>query len=70
MALEDRVAVALLVERELVLEARAAASAHADAQAGERHVGVLGSRNSRTFSAPLSVREIIAIKSVAGNGVP
>ena len=41
MALEDGVGVALLVEGELVLEARAAAAAHADPQAREGHVGVL-----------------------------
>src|SRR3954447_23998493 len=34
VALEDHVAFAVLVERELVLEARAAPTAHADAQAG------------------------------------
>ncbi len=42
MVLEDVVAVALVVEGELVLEARAAAAAHADAQAGGRDVGALG----------------------------
>src|SRR3954452_11340626 len=42
VVLEDRVAVALVVEGEVVLEAGAAAAAHADAQAGERQVGVLG----------------------------
>ena len=42
-----RVAVALLVEGELVLEARAAAAAHADAQAGEGRVGVLRSPGTR-----------------------
>ena len=42
MALEDGVVLALLVEGELVLEARAAASAHPDAQPRERHVGTLG----------------------------
>ena len=40
--LEDLVAVALLVERERVLEARAAAAAHADAQAGRLDLGALG----------------------------
>ena len=43
MVLEDRVAVALLVEGELVLEARAAAAAHADAQAGRRTASSLAS---------------------------
>ena len=41
VVLEDRVAVALLVERQVVLEARAAATAHAHPQAGRLHVGVL-----------------------------
>src|SRR4051794_3569867 len=36
VALEDHVTVAVLVERELVLEARAASTPHADAQAGRR----------------------------------
>ena len=36
VVLEDDVAVRLVVEGELVLEARAAAAAHADAQAGGR----------------------------------
>ncbi len=39
--LEDRVAVALLVEGELVLEARAAAATDADAQTGADVIGVL-----------------------------
>src|ERR687887_2481654 len=39
--LEDRIAVALLVEGELILEARAAAAAHADAQAGTGEVQAL-----------------------------
>ena len=56
MVLEDRVAVALLVEGELVLEAGAAAAAHADAQAGRADVGLWEARNSRTFSAPFSVK--------------
>ena len=42
MALEDDVAVALLVERELILEARAATAAHAHAQPCHAHVGLLG----------------------------
>ena len=42
MVLEDLVAVALGVERERVLEAGAAAAAHADAQAGGLDVGALG----------------------------
>src|SRR4051812_36732620 len=41
VVLEDGVAVALVVEREVVLEARAAAAADADAQSGDRQVGVL-----------------------------
>ena len=41
MVLEDLVAVALGVERERVLEAGAAAAAHADAQAGGGDVGAL-----------------------------
>ena len=41
VVLEDLVAVALGVERERVLEAGAAAAAHADAQAGGLHVGAL-----------------------------
>ena len=42
VVLEDLVAVALRVERERVLEARAAAAAHADAEARCAHVGALG----------------------------
>src|SRR5665213_891589 len=41
VALEHDVAVALLVERELILKARAAAPAHTYAQARHVHVGVL-----------------------------
>jgi hypothetical protein len=41
VALEDLVVVALLVERELVLEARAAAAADADTKACNRDVGAL-----------------------------
>src|SRR3954463_9255217 len=41
VVLEDRVAVALVVEGEVILEAGAAAAAHADAQAGDRQVGLL-----------------------------
>ena len=56
MVVEDHVAVALLVEGELVLEAGAAAAAHADPQAGGRRTSASwDARNSRTFSAPLSV---------------
>ncbi len=65
MVLEHLVAVTLLVEGELVLEARAAAAAHAHAQAGKAQIRLLACRNSRTFSAPLSVRVIIAFKSIA-----
>ena len=46
MVLEHLVAVALRVERERVLEAGAAAAAHADAQTGGLDVGALGARNS------------------------
>src|SRR3954453_23741715 len=42
VVLEDRVALALVVEGEVVLEPRAAAAAHADAQAGKGKVAVLG----------------------------
>ena len=42
VVLEDRVAVALAVEGEVILEPGAAAAAHADPQAGEGQVGVLG----------------------------
>src|SRR3954466_13473645 len=41
VVLEDRVAVALVVEGEVILEAGAAAAAHADTQAGDRQVGLL-----------------------------
>src|SRR3954471_10872347 len=41
VVLEDRVAFALVVEGEVVLEAGAAAAAHADPEAGEGQVGVL-----------------------------
>src|SRR5690242_128758 len=41
VVLEDRVALALVVEREVVLEAGAATAAYADAQARDRQVGVL-----------------------------
>ena len=41
VVLEDDVAVAALVERELVLEARAAAALDADPQAGDLDVGAL-----------------------------
>jgi stress-induced morphogen len=39
---EDDVALTLLVEGELVLEARATAAAHTDTQAGQRRIGLLG----------------------------
>src|ERR1035441_4417514 len=42
VALEDDVALALLVEGELVLEARASPAAHAHAQPGHAHVRLLG----------------------------
>jgi hypothetical protein len=41
VALEDGVVLALFVEGELVLEARAATSAHADPQARDGRVGLL-----------------------------
>ena len=41
MALEDGVALALLIEGQLVLKARAAAAAHAHAQARDRGVLLL-----------------------------
>ena len=64
--LEDLVAVALLVERERVLEARAAAAAHADAQSGRRDLVPCEARNSRTFSAPLSVSVIMCVSVASG----
>ena len=52
VALEDPVVVALLVEGEVVLEARAAAAADADAQAATATSAPCDSRYSRAFSAP------------------
>ena len=66
MALEDFVVLALLVEGELVLEARATAAANADPKAREVMSACWDSRNSCTFSAPLSV--ILIIGSVMGVG--
>ena len=58
VALERQVALALLVERELVLKARAASPAHAHAQAGEgRVLGLGGEELVDLFGALVAQRD-------------
>ena len=68
MVLEHRVGVALLVECELVLEARATASLNAHPQARCGDIRALAGEELGTFSAPLSVIVIIALQKASKDG--